>query len=210
REAVRRGVRVAIGHTEATSEQAASAVTAGASLVTHLFNAMPPVQARVPGTAGAALAGTVPFASIIADGVHVHPANVTAAVRSMGAGRLVLVTDAMPPVGTDTKTFDLQGRRVVVRDGACYLNDGTLAGSVLTMSAAVRNIRRMTGVPDAEAVAMASANPARALGIDNRKGGLAAGMDADVAICSPDFDVLLTMVEGQIVYRSPSWESVSR
>ncbi|MEX2599236.1 MAG: N-acetylglucosamine-6-phosphate deacetylase [Dehalococcoidia bacterium] len=206
-EAAAHGCAIAIGHTEATAEDTAAVVEAGATLVTHLFNAMPPLQARAPGVAGAALAGVVPFATLITDGIHAHPLAVASAVRAMGTDRVILVTDAMPPVATELREFDLQSRRVLVRDGACYLEDGTLSGSILTMNKAVHNMLRMTGVSLPEAVGMASANPARALGIDNRKGSLAQGMDADLVLCTTDLDVLLTAVEGHVVYRSPLYRN---
>ena len=203
-EARRCGVVVATGHTEATFDQARAAFAAGANLVTHLFNAMPPLDSRAPGVVGAAVAPGGPCASIIVDGVHVHPANVELAVRALGPQRTVLVTDAMPPMGTDNTEGRLWDARLIVRGGACYLENGTLAGSILTMADAVRNVMAMANIPLADAVAMASSSPARVLGIDGRKGCLAPGMDADLIVCDDQLDVLLTLVEGRVAYRSPS------
>ncbi len=141
------------------------------------------------------------FVSVIADGVHVHPVSLKVAVKAAGIDRVVLITDGMPPVGTTNTTFRLDDQTIEVRDGACYRPDGVLAGSVLTMNAAVRNMNRLVGVPLTAAIAMASLNPARAIGIASHKGSLEVGKDADITIVDPDVNVFLTMVEGQIRYR---------
>ncbi len=205
REAVRCGVTVAVGHTAATYEEASQATGLRASVVTHLFNATGGLTAREPGVVGAALALDTLSASLIADGIHVHPATVRAVVKAKGPERTVLVTDAMPPVGTTTHEFSLLGRRVTVRDGACRLDDGTLAGSVLTMDQALRNLVEWTGLPLQDALGMATLLPARLIGADATKGNLEAGKDADVVVLDRDLRVLLTIVGGRVVYHAPDF-----
>ena len=201
-EAVRSGVTVAVGHTTATYDETAKAADLGASLVTHLFNATGGLSAREPGAVGAALALDALSVSLIADGVHVHPAVVRAAVRAKGAERVVLVTDAMPPVGTTAQEFSLLGRSVTVHLGACRLADGTLAGSTLTMDQALRNAIEWTGVSLQDALGMATLLPARLTGADASKGSLEAGKDADIVVMDRDLRVILTLVGGQVVYHS--------
>ena len=202
REAVRCGVTVAVGHTMATYEETAEAAHLGACLVTHLFNATGGLSAREPGAVGAALALDELSPSLIVDGIHLHPATVRAALRAKGVERAVLVTDAMPPVGAATQEFSLLGRPVTVRNGACRLSDGTLAGSVLTMDQAVRNVVRWTGLPLQDALGMATLLPARLIGADASKGSLEAGVDADIVVLDRDLRVRLTLVGGQVVYHA--------
>ena len=205
REAVRGGVAVAVGHTAATYEQTAEAADLGATMVTHLFNATGGLSAREPGTAGAALSLATLAAGIIADGVHLHPATVRTVVRAKGAERVALVTDAMPPVGATAQEFSLLGRRVTVRDGACRLDDGTLAGSVLTMDQALRNVVEWTGLPLQDALGMATLLPARIIGADAFKGSLDVDKDADIVVLDRDLRVLLTIVGGRVVYHAPDF-----
>ena len=202
REAVQSGVTVAVGHTAATYDDTANAADLGASLVTHLFNATGGLTAREPGAVGAALALDSLSASIIADGIHVHPAVVRAVVRAEGPERTVLVTDAMPPVGTSAQEFSLLGRPVTVHDGACRLPDGTLAGSTLTMDQALRNVIDWTGLPLQDALGMATLLPARLIGADASKGSLETGKDADVVVLDRDLRVRLTLVAGRVMFRS--------
>ena len=194
----RLGITAAIGHTNANPPEINQAVKLGATLATHLFNAMAPLGSRVPGTVGGVLANDKLFVSIIADGVHVHPVSLKIAIRAAGVDRIVLITDAMPPVGTTDSAFQLDGQTIVVRDGACYRPDGVLAGSVLTMNRAVRNIRELVGVSLPDAIAMASLNPARAIGVADRKGSIEVGKDADLVVIDSDINVWLTIVQGRI------------
>lgn len=205
REAVRCGVTVAVGHTTATYEQTAQAADLGATLVTHLFNATGGLTAREPGAAGAALALDALTATIIADGIHLHPATVRTVVRAKGADRVVLVTDAMPPVGAASDEFSLLGRRVTAHDGACRLDDGTLAGSVLTMDQALRNVVEWTGLPLQDALRMATLLPAHLIGAEATKGSLEPGKDADIVVLDRDLRVLLTVVGGRVVYHAPDF-----
>jgi len=172
------GITVAIGHSAASCEQAWGALDAGARGFTHLFNAMPPLAGRDPGPVGAALASDG-HAGIIADGHHVHPANLRLALRAKGAERLMLVTDAMASVGSDILAFRLHGRTIRVADGRLTTEDGTLAGAHLDMATAVRNAVVLMGASLAEALRMASATPADFLGVRDR-GRLVPGATADL------------------------------
>lgn len=158
---VKGGVVVALGHTNGSYEEIRRGLDGGAAGFTHLFNAMSQMSARAPGAVGAALESDA-WCGIIVDGFHVHPAALRAALAAKGAEKLALVTDAMPPVGSDLKSFTLGGRLIRVEDGRCMAEDGTLAGSALDMARAVANAVAMMGVELKTAVEMASANPARA------------------------------------------------
>ena len=174
------GVIVFAGHSEANYEQCRQAVAAGLSGFTHLFNAMPPVAGRAPGVVGAALELEEPVFSIIADGHHVHPASLRMALGAKKRGGAVLVTDAMPTVGSTLTQFELSGERVELAGGVLRNARGSLAGSHLNMFEAVRNTMRMAGVDWREAVRMASSYPARALGVADRRGYLIPGYRADL------------------------------
>lgn len=194
---VARGVIVAAGHSDAPYEVVRAAIDAGLSGFTHLFNAMSQLANRAPGMVGAALEDDATFAGIIADGHHLHPATLRVAVRAKGVHRLMLVTDAMPSVGTDSPSFMLQGREIW-RDGdTLHGADGVLAGSTLTMAGAVANMVAQGRVPLRVAVAMASATPAAFLGLANRTGIIAAGTRADLVLVDRDFAVHETWIGGQ-------------
>ncbi len=194
---VDRGAIVAAGHSDATERQVKAAIDEGLSGFTHLFNAMSQLGSREPGVVGAALAGAGTFAGIIADGFHVADATLRIAFAARGAGGLMLVTDAMPPVGGNLTSFDLFDRRIVVTDGRCLTEDGTLAGAALDMAAAVRHCVRRLGIPEAAALAMASFTPARFLGLDDRIGRIAPGYRADLVALSAEGRVLQTWVSGR-------------
>jgi len=178
------GVIVSLGHSDASYEAARGAFAAGARGATHLFNAMSQLTNREPGMVGAVLETGEVWAGVIADGIHVHPASLAAAIRAKrGPGRLFLVTDAMPPAGSPVGEFQLNGRRVLRSGGALRLEDGTLAGADLTMDAAVRFVAGALGLGLAEALRMASLYPAQFLGFDSDVGGrgrIAPGRRADL------------------------------
>lgn len=189
--------RVSIGHTDATFEQAAEAVRCGASHATHTFNAMSPLNHRAPGAAGAALSLPV-TAELIADTFHIHPGLFPLLYRAKG-DRLVLVTDCTRAGGMPEGEYDLGGQAFRVSGGRCLLPDGTLAGSVLKMNEAVRNLARYAGIPLWEAVQCASRNPAAAIG-EKRKGALEPGRDADVILMDENCTVSRTIVCGKTVF----------
>ncbi|HYG57326.1 MAG TPA: N-acetylglucosamine-6-phosphate deacetylase, partial [Symbiobacteriaceae bacterium] len=195
-----RGAVISAGHTECTYTQLQEAAAAGVSHVTHLYNAMRGLHHREPGTVGGALTLPGMTVELIADGVHVHPASMAVAVRARGEQGVLLVTDAMRASGFPEGEYLLGELRAVVKDGAVRLADGTLAGSVLTMSGAVRNMVRLAGVSLPAAVAMASLNPSRKHGLDGRKGAIAPGMDADMVLLDKDLQAYTTIVEGEVVF----------
>ncbi|WP_142829177.1 N-acetylglucosamine-6-phosphate deacetylase [Planococcus soli] len=193
------GVIASIGHSDATLEEVQAAIRSGASHVTHLYNQMSPFHHRNPGVVGAALTEEGLMVEIIADFIHSHPASVQMAFRQKGADRLMLITDAMRAKGLPPGVYDLGGQDVQVTKKDARLADGTLAGSILTMDTAVRNVQSITGCSLNELVAMTSANAAKELGFAN-KGHLHAGADADVAILDDNFNVQLTICRGTIAY----------
>ncbi len=189
------GVTLAAGHTDASFAEMKAAFALGVSGITHLFNAMSPLTSREPGVVGAALEGDA-WCGLIVDGRHVHPAVLRLALRSRGPERLMLVTDAMPCVGGNRTSFELQGRRIEVRDGACYDASGQLAGSDLSMAAAVRNAVELLGVDLVTASHMASGSPAAFLGLGHETGRIADGLRADFVLLDDDLGILGTWIGG--------------
>ncbi len=160
-----RGHRVSLGHSGATYDQALAAIAAGARQATHLFNRMPPLDHRAPGLAGAVLQTDEVAAELICDGVHVHPALVRTAVAAKRPPRILAITDGTAAAGLpDGGQGRLGGRTITARDGAAYLADGTLAGSVLTMDAAFRILVERIGLSLVDAATMCATTPARELG----------------------------------------------
>ena len=194
---------VSLGHSDATYEEGRTGVEAGATMVTHLFNAMRPLHQREPGLIGVALEDERVVAGVIADGVHVHLSLLALAWRAKGAGGVALVTDAMPAVGAEEGAFDLGGRRVEVRGGACYLEDGTLAGSALSMDRAVRTMHA-AGVPLRDCIEMATATPARVLGLEGEIGLLRPGALADIVVCDREMRVRRVYVGGEEAWAEES------
>jgi N-acetylglucosamine-6-phosphate deacetylase len=203
-----RDVRVSLGHTDASYEQIADAVAWGARQVTHTFNAMPPLHHRHPGPVGAAMVLPELAAELIADTYHVHPVVLAAFLRAKGPEGVTLVTDALRPTGLDSGDFTIGGRPATVVDGVVRLMDGTMAGSMLTMDAALRNLMRASGGTLEELWPTASRNGAVAAGAGDRKGSLAPGMDADLVVVGPDVDVRMTVVQGRVVHRAQVLQTV--
>ena len=193
-----RGILVSVGHSNASYEEAMAAFAAGIAWGTHLYNAMSPLGQREPGLMGALLVSPVPV-GLITDGVHSHPAMVKVAYRCKGADGIAIVTDAMEAMGMAPGIYRLGDRSVIVDGATARLADGTLAGSILTMDAGVRNMVEFSGCALVEALAMASATPARILGLA-RKGRIAAGCDADLTILDGSGRVAETWARGERVY----------
>jgi N-acetylglucosamine-6-phosphate deacetylase len=191
------GIRVSVGHSEASSERVLTAIEDGLSGVTHLFNAMPAMSARQPGIAGVALADARLTAGIILDGIHVDPLVARAAFAAKGRDKVALVSDAMPTVGTSRDNFDLMGRRIRLRDGRLVSDDGTLAGAHLDMASAVRNAVTLAGLSLDDALRAASLVPARFLGLAPQRGTLTAGARADIVALTPELDVVTTWLAGE-------------
>ncbi len=194
---VERGVIVAAGHTAATYEQARAGLDAGIRGFTHLYNAMSPLQGREPGAVGAALEDRESWVGVIVDGVHVHPGSLRVALAAKPVGRVLLVTDAMPPVGADDPSYELYGETITAVDGVVRNAAGSLAGSALDMTTAVRNTVRLLGQPLSEAARMASTYPARFLNVDDRLGHIAEGFQADLVLLDETLQVRGTWIAGQ-------------
>lgn len=197
-EASRRGVCVSLGHSNADLQQTRAAIKAGAGHATHTFNAMRPLDHRDPGVLGAVLTDRTVTADIIVDGIHVDPVMVDLFLRAKGLESAVLITDAISATGMPDGTYTLGGLEVQVHDGRCEF-DGRLAGSVLTLDHAVRNMMKFANTSLQNAIRMASLNPATVLGIANRKGTLSVGADADIAVFTPAGEVVRTIVAGILI-----------
>lgn len=195
------GVVVSLGHTDVGYETAVAYAKAGARTVTHLFNAMSGLGHREPGVVGAALATGTLHAGLIADGYHVDPASMGIALRAKtGPGQIFLVTDAMSPIGTDMTSFLLNGREILREGGRLTLADGTLAGADIDMLSSVRFVHEKLRLPVEEALRMASAYPADAMGISSHKGRLLPGADADFVLLTPELAMGSTWIGGNQVY----------
>ncbi|WP_024510772.1 N-acetylglucosamine-6-phosphate deacetylase [Bradyrhizobium sp. ARR65] len=191
------GLRVSAGHTDAAASQLRQAADHGVTGITHLFNAMSQLTARAPGVVGAALDDDRLFAGIICDGLHVEPASLRIALRCKGRDRLMLVTDAMPLVGTHQRRFLLQGREITLERDRLTGPEGTLAGAHLTMIDAVRNAVALLGVGIADALIMASRTPATFLGLASELGSVAPGYRADLVALNSRFEVVETWIGGR-------------
>ncbi len=202
---VHAGVTVSMGHTNATYEQSLEAIKLGVTHVTHCFNAMRPLLHRAPGPLAAVAQTNQVRGELIADGVHVHPAVMNALVKLLGPDRIVVITDALSGAGAAESTFDFAGQSVKVIHGAARLTDGTLAGSVLTMDQALRNMLLMTKVTLQQAVGMLTLNPAQAAQVSHRKGCLKVGYDADVLIFDQSLELQATFCKGAIAFATDEW-----
>jgi len=186
-------VLFSIGHTDCSYSETLAAFDLGARHVTHMLNAMKPLHHREPGPAGAATATVSSTAELIADGIHIHPV-----ILRLMPDRIALVTDAMRACGMPDGTYKLYEHDVIVSDGAARLEDGTLAGSVLTMIDAVRNMVELAVLPIEAVIPLATEVPARALGLE-RKGRLRTGFDADLLVISPKFQIERILLHGEEV-----------
>lgn len=195
-EAAKRGVCVSIGHSDADLSTAKHAIASGARHATHTFNAMRPLDHREPGIIGEVLSNDGMTADMIVDGIHVAPEVVKVFLEAKGVERAVLITDAMSATGMPDGRYQLGPIEVDVKDGKCTSN-GSLAGSVLTMDRAVRNVTKFSNWTLREAVRAATANPARAAKMDETFGTLVVGARADFAVLNPAGEVIKTIVAGR-------------
>lgn len=199
------GVIAAVGHTDSSYDAARQAIDAGATVATHLFNAMPPLGHRAPGPVAALLEDERITVELINDGTHLHPAMLQLAVREAGNGRVAFITDAMGAAGMDDGMYPLGPMQVEVRDGVARISDGptagSIAGSTLTLDRAFQRAVLVDGLTVDQAVQALSATPARLLGIDDRTGSLAAGKDADLVVLDAAFALVGVMRRGEWVVR---------
>ncbi|MFE9820689.1 N-acetylglucosamine-6-phosphate deacetylase [Streptomyces sp. NPDC005791] len=191
------GVIAAVGHTDATYEQTVEAIEAGATVATHLFNAMPPLGHRAPGPIAALLEDERVTVELINDGTHLHPAALELAYHHAGADRVALITDAMDAAGADDGFYELGPLAVEVKDGVARLVEGgSIAGSTLTLDTAFRRAVTVDRIPVEDVVRSISANPARLLGLYDRVGSLEPGKDADLVVLDADFALKGVMRRG--------------
>lgn len=193
-------VVLSVGHSMALFHEIEAAIDNGAAHVTHMFNAMQPFHHREPGVIVGGLLRNELKLELIADGIHVHPAVMRLMYNIKGDGGIVLITDAIRASGMPDGDYTFMDQKVNVKDKKAFLEDGTLAGSTLTMEKAVKNMVELVGVPLTDAVRMASLNGAKVLGLESRKGILAVGKDADFVLLDNNFDVHLTIYEGNVKY----------
>jgi N-acetylglucosamine-6-phosphate deacetylase len=194
-EATKRGVCVSLGHSDAHIDVARSALAAGARHATHTFNAMRPLSHRDPGILGLILADSRFTADIIVDGIHVDPSVVEIFLRLKGTDRAVLITDALSATGMPDGHYRLGPFEFEVKEERCVAG-GRLAGSVLTMDRALRNLMQFVHLDFEQALRTATLNPARVTGVSARRGVLAAGAEADIAVLNPQYEVIKTLVHG--------------
>ncbi|MCK7624663.1 N-acetylglucosamine-6-phosphate deacetylase [Streptomyces sp. RS10V-4] len=201
------GVIAAVGHTDSGYDAARQAIDAGATVATHLFNAMPPLGHRAPGPVAALLEDERVTVELINDGTHLHPAALRLAFREAGAGRVAFITDAMGAAGMSDGMYPLGPMRVEVKDGVARISEGptagSIAGSTLTLDRAFRRAVTIDGLTVGQAVQALSANPARLLGIDGRTGSLEAGKDADLVVLDDRYEVAGVMRQGSWLVRPP-------
>ncbi len=196
------GATVVVGHSSASYEDLVAAIELGVNHATHTFNQMEGLHHRKPGTVGGVLLLDQIYAEFIADGVHLHPAIVDMIVRLKGPDKAVAITDAISGAGMPDGDYELGGQKIVVKDGAVRLADGTLAGSALTLDQGVRNILKFTRATLVGAIQMATLTPARSIGVSDRKGSLEPGKDADLVLLDQDLNVVSTIVMGKVIYRA--------
>lgn len=209
KQCVKNNIIVSIGHSNASYEEARAAIEAGASHATHTFNAMTPLNHRSPGVVGAVTESKL-TCELICDNIHVHPAVQVILLRVKGKEKIILITDAMRACLLKEGQYDLGGQSVNVKGMQARLKDGTIAGSVLTLNNGIKNFMNNSDVKLYEAVNMASLNPARLLGVDDRKGSIEAGKDADFAVFDKNFDIIATFVRGDKVHGGKIYEDNNR
>lgn len=192
-------ITLSIGHTNATYDQAIEAINHGVSHVTHLFNAMTPLNHREPGVVGAALTSHC-YCEMIADKIHINKNLFQFVLDNKGKHKVVLITDSMRAGCMKDGKYDLGGQDVYVKDGAARLESGSLAGSVLTLNKAIYNFIENTNATINEAIHMATLNPAKSIGIDAFKGSLEIGKDADIAVFDEEMNCRLAISEGRIIF----------
>lgn len=194
-------IKFSIGHTNATYEEAMDAINIGISSATHTFNAMTPLNHRKPGVVGAVMNSDV-YCEIIADTIHVHPAVFNILGHIKGNDKMILITDAMRAACLKCGEYDLGGQTVYVDDNSARLKDGTLAGSILKLNEAIKNMKNNTSYSMNEIIKMVTINPATLIGEQDKVGTIEAGKYADLVIFDEDIDIKATIVNGEFKYKS--------
>ena len=198
------GVVVSIGHSDAKFADVKKAISAGATQVTHLYNQMKGLHHREPGVVGAALLLDELYAELIVDGIHVCPEMIQLAYRNKKSEKLILITDSMRAKCLKNGNYDLGGQLVIVKDGTAVLQNGTLAGSVLKLKDAMKNMLQYCDCTLEDIIKMTAINPAKQLHMSHRKGSIAVGKDADLVVLNSDYDVQMTFCRGVLAYRKES------
>jgi N-acetylglucosamine-6-phosphate deacetylase len=194
-------VIASVGHSNASFEQTNQAIDVGCSHATHLFNAMGKLHHRAPGTAGALLLSDKVMAEVVADFHHLHPGLLELTYRIKGREKCLLITDATRAQCMPEGQYNLGGQSVFVKDGCVKLEDGTIAGSILTQAQAAINMQSVLNCDVLDLVYMTAINPAKALGVYDRKGSIAVGKDADLVVLDEQFNVVMSICRGEIVYQ---------
>lgn len=197
-----KGVKVSLGHSDATFDQTLKAVECGASIGVHTFNGMRGLHHREPGLAGAVLSLEEIYAELIADTIHVNPQVIKILVKCKGVDKICLISDCMRAGGLKDGVYNLGGQDVNVISGIPRLSNGSLAGSTLKIINAVKNMIKEVGVNPLDAVHMASLVPAKALNIEERMGSIKIGKDANLTVVDENYEVVMTIVDGKIVYKA--------
>lgn len=192
-------ISLSMGHTAATFEEAMAGIEAGVNHVTHLFNAMTGLHHRNPGVVGAALSSDI-TCEMICDTIHVHPGLFKMIHRVKGPDKLILVTDCMRAGGKEDGEYSLGGQKVFVKDDSARLEDGNLAGSVLKLNDALKNMMIHTDIPLEEAVKYVTINPASVINMQDKKGTLDKGKDADITIFDEEVNIQTTIGRGKVIY----------
>ncbi|MBS1271978.1 MAG: N-acetylglucosamine-6-phosphate deacetylase [Candidatus Marinimicrobia bacterium] len=200
RNAAREGIVPSIGHSIAEYDDISVAIDNGAAQVTHIFNAMAPFHHRKPGVLNAAFLHGELKVQLIADGIHVHPSVIQTLHKLKGASGIILISDAMAASGYKQGSYNFGDQEVTVDESGAHLADGTIAGSVATLDIGIQVLVKQAGLPLTNAVRMASLNPSRVLGTEQYKGILAVGKDADLVVMDQNFNVKMTLLNGDIVY----------
>ncbi|AVQ37460.1 N-acetylglucosamine-6-phosphate deacetylase [Clostridium botulinum] len=191
---------LSIGHSDATYEQAMVAIDNGISRATHTFNAMTPLNHRKPGIIGAIMNTNI-SCELIADNIHVHKGAINVLTKIKGKDEIILITDSMRAGCMKNGIWELGGQKVIVKDGSARLEDNTLAGSILTLDRAVKNMKNNIDASLCEIISMVTINPAKDINIYDKKGSIEKGKDSDIVIFDKDINIRMTIVEGDIVYQ---------
>ena len=200
KECVDSHIIISIGHSCGTYEDTINAIRNGARSITHTFNAMTPLNHREPGIVGGAMCSNEVYCELIADNIHVHPAVQRILLQSKGIDKVILVTDSMRACGMGNGCYELGGQSVVVENNSARLENGTLAGSILTIDSALRNFKMNTGISIMEAVRTVTENPAKLLGMEDTIGSIGVGKYSDFVILDDNFSILYTFVNGNLHY----------